>query len=298
MRSDKTFFQANGKLMLFGEYVVLRGVPALAFPIKMGQTLEVQRSGEYIWESFEAENLWFWLKFNSELEIIETNFPDIASRLILILRDIKAAKPELFESPLAFKVKANFNRNWGFGSSATLMSLLAQWSGMNPYDLNDKYFGGSGYDIACATASTPILYYKQPLHVKPVMLPESITNRLLFVYLGKKQNSQREVIKFSELTIPQFKLDALAEIVLSASKAEDIESFENSIEEHERVMSELLNRPALKELDFPDYPYSIKSLGAWGGDFFMATCRNIDESRMYFIEKGKEVVFTWRMLVD
>ena len=35
------YFEAKGKLMLFGEYVVMRGVPSLAFPIKMGQTLEI-----------------------------------------------------------------------------------------------------------------------------------------------------------------------------------------------------------------------------------------------------------------
>jgi mevalonate kinase len=297
MPPERAFFKANGKLMLFGEYVVLRGVPALAFPTKMGQTLEVQRSEVFIWESFESEKQWFRLKFSSELEIIETNIPEVASKLMDILRDIRMANPELLELPSAFKVKANFNRNWGFGSSATLISLLAQWSGMDPYDLNAKHFGGSGYDIACATASTPILYYKQPLQVKPIVLSECVTDRLLFVYLGKKQNSEREVSKFSKINLTQCQVDEFTNLVLSASNAKDIETFENCIDEHERLMSELLKRPTLKELEFSDYPFSIKSLGAWGGDFFMATCRNLDEARMYFILKGKEVVFTWSMLI-
>lgn len=298
MSIKENLFKANGKLMLFGEYVVMRGVPALAFPIKMGQTLHIEPSDSYRWESYETDQLWFSLTFDAALNILDTNHIQVAEKLLALLQDIRQQKPELFETPLRFEVRSNFNRNWGFGSSATLISLLAQWSGVDAYRLNDKHFGGSGYDIACAKANSPILYYKDTRQVETVLLPKAITDKLLFVYLGKKQNSQKEVTKFSDLNIEQEVLNELNNLILSASQAQEIDTFEESIDSHEMILSGILKRPTLKSLEFSDYDFSIKSMGAWGGDFFMATCRNIDEARMYFIEKGKEVVFTWGMLVS
>ena len=77
---------------------------------------------------------------------------------------------------------------------------------------------------------------------------------------------------------------------------ENIAQFEDVVDKHEALLSVILERSTLKALEFGDYSYSVKSLGAWGGDFFMATCRNSVEARMYFIEKGYEVVFTYDML--
>ncbi len=296
MSSVKLFFRAHGKLMLFGEYVVMRGVPALAFPIQFGQVLEIESSEEFIWESFELDQLWFRAKFTKEFEIIETNNSVVAGKLMDILIDIASRDKFLFNDPLKFVANSNFNRHWGFGSSATLISLLSQWSNDDAYVLNERHFSGSGYDIACAVANTPILYYRDTREVHPLQFPDAITQRLLFVYLGNKQNSKSEVSKFSEKVIEQEEIEFLTALVLSASQASSIETFENIIDSHEEKLSKLLNRPTLKSVDFPDYPYSIKSLGAWGGDFFMATCRNLDEARMYFIEQGKEVIFTWNML--
>jgi len=298
MNAQKLHFKASGKLMLFGEYVVMRGVPALAFPIKLGQQMTVQPAANFRWCSFEADVLWFELDFNSELEILQTNNNAVACQLMSILKDILNEKPDLFLEPLLFEVRSNFNRNWGFGSSATLISLLAQWSGMNAFVLNERHFGGSGYDIACATASSPVLYFRDSRQIQTIHLPNAITEKLLFVYYGKKQISKNEVVKFGSIDVNKDQIAALTELLHAATTARSIESFEDIIEEHEIQISKILNRPTLKSLEFDDYPYSIKSLGAWGGDFFMATCRNIDEARMYFIEREKEVAFTWPMLVE
>lgn len=51
-----------------------------------------------------------------------------------------------------------FEREWGLGSSSSLISLLAQWWDCRPMELHAATQGGSGYDQACATASGPILY--------------------------------------------------------------------------------------------------------------------------------------------
>ena len=37
-------------------------------------------------------------------------------------------------------------------TSSTLIANLAKWSNVDPYILLSETFGGSGYDIACASA--------------------------------------------------------------------------------------------------------------------------------------------------
>ena len=54
--------------------------------------------------------------------------------------------------------KLTFNKNWGLGSSSTLINNLAEFAKIDPYFLNDKIFKGSGYDIACAKSNTSLLY--------------------------------------------------------------------------------------------------------------------------------------------
>jgi mevalonate kinase len=291
-------FSAHGKLMLFGEYVVMRGVPALAFPTTMGQSLTVKPADAFEWKSYETGQLWFSLRFDNQLNILETNNEDVAHKLMQIFADVKSQNPGLFSNPLSFETQANFNRSWGFGSSATLISLIAQWSGVDAYTLNEKHFGGSGYDIACATAEGSIQYERDSKTVKNFELPKSITDKMLFVYLGKKQNSQQEVSRFGDVEIEQNILNQLKEIIVEVTTTHDIEQFEACINQHEQILSEILQRPTLKSAQFPDYPYEIKSLGAWGGDFFMATCRDLDEAKIYFIDSGRDTIFTFNELIN
>ena len=49
----------------------------------------------------------------------------------------------------------------------------------------------------------------------------------------------------------------------------------------------------VKEKYFSDYNGSIKSLGAWGGDFILATRNN----KNYFLEKGFNTVFSFSELI-
>jgi hypothetical protein len=67
----------------------------------------------------------------------------------------------LFPDP-AFSWKVvtdtNFPLEWGLGSSSTLISNLAWWAGVDPFELLFSTSSGSGYDIACARQKTPLLY--------------------------------------------------------------------------------------------------------------------------------------------
>jgi len=289
-------FYASGKLMLFGEYVVMRGVSALAFPTRFGQELHVKSSDVFSWTSSENGSIWFRMEFDLDLRITQTNNLSVAQKALEILQDIRNQKPNLFLEPLSFNIQASFNRSWGLGTSATLISLLAQWSCVDAFELNDKHFGGSAYDIACATANGAILYDRESRTTKPVSLPESITDYLLFVYSGKKQDSNAEVVRFGEKDVQRQVLVKLKQLVLQVTEINSIDEFEAIITQHETLISEILGVLPIKKASFADYPYAVKSLGAWGGDFFMVSYREISEAKNYFMNLGYESMFTFEEL--
>lgn len=281
--------------MLFGEYLVLNGADALAFPLKFGQTLSVTPSEQLIWESYSKHGMWFSAKMNADFTILETNNEEVAEILRQLLIVIKSENSTL-DFNQYFKAEANFELNWGLGSSSTLISLLSQWSGVDPRTLLDVSFGGSGYDVACATANAPILYANGKVKSE-VHFPESVTSKQLFIYLGKKQNSREEIKRYKKSTITQKEVDAINSYVAKAISTDDIEVFEQQLNSSEELVGSIIGTTPLKQQFFEDYPYSIKSLGAWGGDFFLATYRDLETAKRYFLDKGYDTIFTYNELI-
>lgn len=292
-------FTAHGKLLLFGEYLVLRGSSCLAIPLQFGQELRIsQHNGKSIlWESKDQENPWLMILFSPELAIIHATDMSKAEIIQKLLFQIKTLNPTINWSQIHFSFNTNFNREYGFGTSSTLISLLSQWTEVNPYLLLNNSFGGSGYDIAAATTSLPFTYTINDKITKSFVLPKEITDKLLFVYLGKKQQSSREIIKFQSKQTSENQINQMNEIVKKAITCTSIEAWENLIYESENLLSSILETPKVKDLLFSDYSFSIKSLGAWGGDFIMATCRDIEQAKVYFLQKGKNVMFRYEELV-
>lgn len=298
MPATTLHYKASCKLMLFGEYLVLQGAKSLAFPLKFGQTLEIERSDEITWESSSPDGIWFEATFNKDLTIASTNNVEVAEILAEILKSISVEKPEL-NVMNDYRAKADFNLSWGLGSSSTLISLLGQWSGIDPFKLLKHSFGGSGYDIACATANKPIVFEKNSDHNswREVELTESVTNYFLFVYLGQKQNSRNEIKRFKSAEVKLEDITQMNEIIESALNTDSIKVFEKLLNDSEELLSPIIGKQKLKEHIFADYKYSIKSLGAWGGDFFLATYRNLDDAKEYFKNKGLDTMFTYKEMV-
>ena len=78
-------------------------------------------------------------------------------------------------------------------------------------------------------------------------------------------------------------------------EATTIDAFNQAVDTHEEIMSIVLGYPAVKALYFADYPGSVKSLGAWGGDFILATGGVGD--RAYFTDKGYTVAHEYASLI-
>lgn len=292
-------YYASGKLLLFGEYLVLKGAPCLAMPLQYGQSMKVESVQEnwFDWQSKMNGVTWFSGRFSKELELIESSDSSKAEVIINLLKILRNAKKELFKTGLNFETNLNFHREWGFGTSSTLISCLSQWSGVDAFDLFQQSFDGSGYDIACANANTPVLYQMQNRQTIPVYLFPKITSKLLFIYSGNKQISSDEVLRFNQIETSKDLVQKMTQIILTAIKSTQIDDFEQAIKESEELLSQLIGLPAIKENKFADYPFAVKSLGAWGGDFFLATFRKETEALNYFRDKGYSVFFNYNQLI-
>ncbi|MEL7220699.1 MAG: GYDIA family GHMP kinase [Bacteroidota bacterium] len=287
---------AHGKLLLTGEYFVLDGAKALAVPTRLGQRMTVQpdavAQNELRWTSLDKEGTaWFSAVFHKD-QLDQLQRPE-EQRLVQLFNSIakqsSTAYKQLWGNHLTLHLE--FPRQWGLGSSSTMISLLSQWLNVNPYQLLEDSFGGSGYDLACATASGPIQYQrrieKEPL-VSALDWQPSYSDQLFFAYQGHKQNSREGIQYYRELCGAQVTLidevSALTEAFLSAhslSAAAEVAT------EHENFISTVLQMSKVKDQRFANFPGAVKSLGAWGGDFVLAFSPwNPDQTRRYFNEKG------------
>jgi mevalonate kinase len=291
--SDTLFFRASGKLLITGEYVVLDGATALALPTRLGQRLEVTpttRDG-CSWKSFDHNGLiWFEVSFTEKGDILSHSRDGrvTASTLRQILTVAQKLNPDF--DPFSgnhIETHLEFPNNWGLGSSSTLIYTIAQWAKIDAYQLLIQGFGGSGYDVAVPAYSNPILYTLEENvpKVKSQPLPWLFKEQIFFVHLNQKMNSKDGIAHYKKMKlageIPVEKITQLTHRIAATSSLENVIPL---FEEHENILSEILQLPTIKQRLFPDYPGMIKSLGAWGGDFIMVS--GDDTSLSYFKEKG------------
>jgi mevalonate kinase len=305
-------FYSNGKLLLTGEYLVLDGAKSLAVPTKFGQDLIVENIQEpqLIWGSFSnTDECWFEAVFDlPKLRLVNCSFNSdkegsaefIAETLLEILKEAKNLNPDFLSSKNGYvvKTKLTFPRDWGLGSSSTLVNSIASWSHVDAFKLLWNSFKGSGYDIACAQNDTPIFYKienKKPI-IEPVKFNPNFKENLFFVHLNQKQDSKEGIAKFRESGDSfQKEIEEVSTISEGFLKAKSIQDFDKLIFEHEKIISLIIKLKPVKEKLFPDYFGEIKSLGAWGGDFVLATGNS--DTLGYFKKKGFETVLTYSQMV-
>lgn len=300
----KKAFYSNGKLLLSGEYAILDGALGLAIPTSYGQSLEVMPSSTGIleWTSFdEQDRVWFSAKFDLEnLATLSTSDEATSQTLTTLLLEANAQNPLLLTDSDGFSVETHltFPRAWGLGTSSTLINNLAQWARVDAYQLLWDAFGGSGYDIACAQHHSPITYQLKngTPDVKEIDFDPVFKDSLLFVHLNQKQSSKKAIAAYREQAFDkETLLRKITNITQKMILAPTLADFEVLMEEHEALLSGVLGIPPVKELLFPDYFGMVKSLGAWGGDFVLATG---DETSLdYFKAKGYETMVPYSKMI-
>jgi len=294
---------SNGKLLITGEYLVLNGAEALALPLSCGQSLNHKKTNDNLikWNSYDLKNnVWFSTIIDKDkLNIIESSDSRISKRLIEILKSIRNHNSEfLNKNGCEIETKLNFDKDWGLGSSSTLISNLSKLANVNPYTILKETFGGSGYDIACSNINYPILYSLNDGErvIQKVEFNPPFKDNLYFIYLNRKQDSNKEILRYRNLKISSSDIDKVTSISKQIVISKNQKEFNLLIDSHEEVLSSILKRDAIKKELFSDFEGSIKNLGAWGGDFILSSSEFNPSD--YFISKGFDRVINYNNMVN
>lgn len=299
-------FHANGKLLITGEYLVLKGALALAVPLNKGQNLKVSSSKEsgLYWRAETVSGLWFEVKFDEQLMILESTDYKKSENLQLMLRKAIEQNPSIQDKLNYSSVitQLEFDVNWGWGSSSTLLHLLEQWLEIDPYRLMDVIIGGSGYDIACAGAKQSIFYRRtkgEHPQITPVTFNPPFIDKMGIVYLNKKQNSSTQVKSFLESASVY---ENLSEEISGLSKefvvVQELDAFMKLMQQHEKIIAKATGLTPVQELLFPEFKGAVKSLGAWGGDFVLFLSKeSFSSNKQWFQSKGYSVVMPFEEVI-
>lgn len=292
-----------GKLMLTSEYFALDGALVLAVPTKPGQEFFFEENADHksmvFWEALHQGKT--WLKAVMDYKnwgIRETNIPSAAEFVLNTLKNVQQLSSTRFSGDSSYHIKTNlqFPSDYGLGSSSTLMNNLAEWSAIDPFQLNTLSLGGSGYDIAVAKEKSAVLYQSVPeIKYDKVVFDPAFKDDLIFIHLNQKQDS-REAIRLyrSKIKSPEL-VNEFSDLTKKILLCRELENFSSLMLIHEQKISDFLEIPTAKQRFFSDCPVFVKSLGAWGGDFIMSA--KFDGFQDYFWGKGFSSVFNWNDLI-
>ena len=301
----KQSFYSNGKLLISSEYVVLDGALALALPTKFGQDLTVESglNQEIHWSSYDCDHaIWFeaYISFQEIREKVNFENQPEKNTLLAILHEAFLLQPKYLNDSNGYRIETQlgFPRKWGLGTSSTLLNNIAQWLQIDAFTLLKNSFGGSGYDIACAQNDTAILYQlvDGKANVEKILFEPQCVSNLYFVYLNQKQSSKAAIDSYNSNSnrsgevVPYF--NRLTQELIEKN---DFSSLGELINRHENKMSQVLSLTTVQERLFPDFEGTIKSLGAWGGDFVLVLSK--DNPTAYFKEKGYKTILAYSEMI-
>lgn len=297
-------FYSNGKLFILGEYYVLEGAKVFAMPTKFGQYLHVfpLKTKTLSWKSYDADgSVWYndEIAVNDILSNNQTSDDKVRNTLIDILHQAHLMNPIILENNgFLAETKLTFPRNWGLGTSSTLINNIAQWFQIDAFELLQKSFGGSGFDIACAQNNTPVTYQvvnKQPI-VEQVTFNPNFKEHIYFVYLNKKRDSKDAIANFKkkQKNLSQ-EIKQVSQMTNELLHIQDLQLFLDFFKKYEQNLSEILETPTIQNELFPDFNGLVKSLGGWGGDFVMVA--SIQNPTEYFKNKGYETIIAYSDMI-
>ena len=263
------------------------------------------RKSDLYWKSYDTNGEeWFSAQISLyDFSAVKTTDDKKALYLKKLLKGAVRLNSEFLSKWNGFDVKTylEFNKDWGLGSSSSLIYMVAQWADVNPLLLHFQVSDGSGYDTACAGADLPITYAfdGETINYTEIEFDPSFKNNLYFIYLNNKQSSKAAVeYYFKNVKKRKTLVKKQTEITEAVIKCKSLAEFIKLITSHEELVSEHLNLPTVKSQYFSDFEGGIKSLGAWGGDFVLAaTNQNESQVKAYFSSKGYDTVVPYNEMI-
>lgn len=268
----------------------------MGLPTKLGQKMEIKRttSSDLIWESLDSKGKpWFSSTISLfDFSAVTTTDQAKSDYIQKLLKNAVRLNSEFLSQWNGFKIetKLEFPLDWGLGSSSTLIYLVSEWAEVNPLLLYFKNEDGSGYDVACAFADGPIEYINSSDEVAytEVDFSPKFKDKLYFVYLGQKQNTALGIKEYLKAVKNKSTLvKTITKITEEIRTVTTLSDFEDLLIKHEDAIAQHTGFKKVQESKFSDYWGVVKSLGAWGGDFVLATSsKSPEETKAYFNAKG------------
>jgi mevalonate kinase len=299
------FYRSNGKLLITGEYAIMFGAEGLALPLNRFQEMHIKQrkreQNKLNWKAYDIHGLWFEAKWLlPQFTLIETSDMQRAEWLISLLKAIRSENPFFLNDGFSYTLThfCNFNIQWGLGSSSTLLVNLAQWAGVDPFKVYFKHFKGSGYDIACAQRELPFIYTLQNKHyrIETIDFNPPFLEQIFLVYSGNKQNTQQAIAHIN--AFDDTAIQTISKLTRAFIQSHTIDEAMEIIKEHEHIIARQIGEIPVQEKYFSDFSGQIKSLGAWGGDFWMVLSpMSHTEVERYFASRGYSTVLRLRDLM-
>ena len=253
-------------------------------------TTKQTRKSDLHWFAYDMDgNEWFKAQISlMDFSPVKTTDDEKALYLQKLLKGAVRLNSEFLSKWNGFDVKTylEFPKDWGLGSSSTLIYLVAQWADVNPLLLHFQVSEGSGYDAASAGADLPITYQMidDTINYTEIEFRPVFGEHLYFVSLNQKQSSPDAVKHYLKNTKGRKSLaKEQTEITQAILKCNSLNKFIDLIDRHEQLVSDHVGLERVKDKYFSDFDGGIKSLGAWGGDFVLVACKGgLTSMKTYF----------------
>ncbi len=300
--------------MLCGEYAVTIGVEALALPVYLGQWMYVWEfdspggGDRLIWEAKEKDgSTWLNESFALPLETMEAEAEKSSERdrSREVLHSMLSMVAEGFwKTGKSYRIETQleFDRSSGLGSSSTMVANFARFAGLDAQIVQQKVFGGSGYDVAVAELGKGLVFWKnaEVANWDAWKLSADLTSKWKIVFLGKKQNSRNALAdvkgKLMEIEKDDFLMHQLQQVCAAVKMANQVPMLEAGLEMWQAIlaMSLGLETPYQHFKFQPSKGGLCKWLGAWGGDMLLIN-DVFEESEREALKKYK--IVDWNQLV-
>jgi len=249
----------------------------------------------------ENKEKWFECKLNLiDFSIEKTTDEEKALFIQSLIRAAAQLNSDFLSQWKKYRVVAQleFDSGWGWGSSSTLITNIAHWADLSPFELYFETQNGSGYDVAAAIASGPVLYQKKEdeLSFEGFDINPDLLNQSYVFYQGKKSDSAKAVKAWGENKRWSVKdVERVSDMSRTIAGGCGVEEAIRIFKEHENLISGLVGLPVIQD-KYPEFGEGVvKSLGAWGGDFALALHPDQVFVEQYFEQRS---VDTWFRLTD
>lgn len=268
--------------------------------------VKASRSTDLEWTSLDHENKsWFESSISLyDFSATETTDEALSAKLKNIFKWCARLNCEFLDKWNAFKIetKLEFPRDWGLGSSSSLIALIAQWAEIEPLELYYKVEDGSGYDVAAAAASGPILFWstEDEVSYRHIDFKPKFADKLTFIHQNKKADSPAAVKAYFALPKASRKalINEITKISETVAETSSHDEFCQLMVKHENLVGKVLGTEPIKNQQFKDFDGIVKSLGAWGGDFIMASSTQGPEYvKSYFSNKGLNTQLSYKEII-